>query len=246
MKSEQEEARVQTSCKECVFASYEEKTQTACLADRLKHFEGDVIEVYDDDKEFYVINRACTFFRPSSWNGGKPDADKARQEIIPSFGIFLDLSNSSLEDLPKTIESIKNIDYDSGKIVVALCHLHLEQEPYYTEVLGDLLNSGFEAYLTISKHDSAKEWDNLNKLGRCLFFSTMRPGQEIDPEIFSDCDTLVNDEGNVFATASKNETSLFLTKVFLQHYLEYEDFDEIKEALVSASEEEGKHARIDG
>lgn len=246
MKSEQEEAQVQTSCKECVFALYEGKTQTACLANRLKHFEGAVVEAYDDDKEFYVINRACTFFRPSHWNEGKPDVGKARDEVTPSFGVFLDLSNSLPEDLPKTIESIKNINYDRSKIVVTLCHLYLEQERYYTEVLGDLLNNGFEAYLTISHHETAKEWDNLNKLGRCLFFSTMRPGQEIDPEIFSDCDTLINDEGNIFATASKNETSLFLTKVFLQHYLEYQDFDEIKEALVSASEEQGKHARIDG
>ena len=222
MKSEQEEAPLQTSCKECVFASYEgwneetlQKTQTACLADRLKHFDGDIIEAYDNEKEFYVINRVCTCFRPSYWNEGKPDFEKARLEIAPSFGIFLDLSNSSLEDLPRTIEAIKNINYDKSRIVVTLCHLHLEQDHYYTEVLGDLLNNGFEAYLTISKHGSAKEWDNLNKLGKCLFFSAIRPGQEIDSNIFSDCDVLVNDECKVFATATKNSTSVFLTKVFL-------------------------------
>jgi hypothetical protein len=229
-----------------VFASYEEKTQTACIANRLKHFDGAVIEAYDDDKEFYVINRACTFFRPTRWNEGKPDTDKARDEVKPVFGIFLDLSNCSPEDLPKTIESIKRINYDKGKIIVTLCHLHSEQEHCYTEALGDLLNDGIEAYLTISAHYLAKEWDNLNKLGRSLFFSTVKPGQEIDPEIYSDCDTLVNDEGKVFATASKNDTIVFLTKVFLQHHLDYNNFDEIKEALVAASEKEGKHVRIDG
>ena len=246
MKSEQRDNPVQTSCKECLFAKYDGITQTDCLADRLKHFDGDIIEAYDEEKEFYVINRTCTFIRPKSWNEGKSEVEKARLEVKTSFGLFINLPDFSEEELVKTVGSIKKINYDKSKIVVTMCHLQGGESELYVKLLGDLLNAGVEAYLSVSIHEAAKEWDNLNRFRNCLFFSIVSAGQEIDADIFSRCDEALNDDGKIFASAQRNGTSLLLTKIFLNHYIEYKSIYEIEEALMLQSKEEEKHESLDG
>lgn len=67
--------RRDTPCKECVFAKYEGITQTGChlnMVEKFREVGAEVLEAYDEDKEFYVIrNRLCHFFRPKKWGGEK-------------------------------------------------------------------------------------------------------------------------------------------------------------------------------
>lgn len=57
-----------TACKDCIFAVYDGNTQTSCylnVIDRIKMVEQlEVLEAYDEEKEFYVINKTkCPYFR---------------------------------------------------------------------------------------------------------------------------------------------------------------------------------------
>lgn len=65
MMHEQPIAPIHTSCKNCVFAKYDGITQTDCLIGmltKLKECNGaEILEVYDEDKEFYVINNKKCF-----------------------------------------------------------------------------------------------------------------------------------------------------------------------------------------
>ena len=56
MKSKPSGKMVETSCKECIFAVYENDTQVGCFANRIEKFKEakEIIEAYDDEKEFYV------------------------------------------------------------------------------------------------------------------------------------------------------------------------------------------------
>lgn len=62
---------VHTPCKECVFAIYDNKLQTGCAANMLDKFAKsgyEILEVYDNEKEFYVINnKKCIFMRKKAW-----------------------------------------------------------------------------------------------------------------------------------------------------------------------------------
>lgn len=87
----------QTSCKECVFAIYDGNTQTGCKDDRISKFKEDVIEAYDEEKEFYVINRTCTLYRTKNWNNGEIDLVKAKNESSVIFDIFFDCDNINRE-----------------------------------------------------------------------------------------------------------------------------------------------------
>ena len=55
--------KVHTSCKNCVWAEYQGDTQTDCDLGRITKFKN-VLECYDEEKEFFVINNAyCLFYR---------------------------------------------------------------------------------------------------------------------------------------------------------------------------------------
>lgn len=104
MKSQHDANQYETACKNCLFAKYEDNTQTGCVAGRVKKYQDDhmIIEAYDDDKEFFVIKGICNLVRQDGWNEGKADLDKALEEIKPKFNIVVDgnnLSDSTIEDI---------------------------------------------------------------------------------------------------------------------------------------------------
>lgn len=111
-----------TSCKSCIFAVYEGKTQTGCDHGRIEKFGQDVIEAYDNDSEFYVINRLCNYLRSTNWNDGHKDLDKLKLESAVSFDIFIDVNNLSLENKEKISKTIKNLHYYSDKVKIFLFH----------------------------------------------------------------------------------------------------------------------------
>ena len=54
---------IHTSCKNCIFAEFLNKKQSGCKLDRLK-YHSDIIEVYDDDLDFFVVNNGfCLYYR---------------------------------------------------------------------------------------------------------------------------------------------------------------------------------------
>lgn len=87
-----------TSCKECVFAKYEGKTQISCQFDRIKIFREtgvNVVEAYDEEKEFYILqDTICNLTRGKAWadatiSNGKVLIEEARKEVLPSYQFIL-------------------------------------------------------------------------------------------------------------------------------------------------------------
>lgn len=85
-------SKIVTSCKDCKFAIFNKNTQTGCefgLIDKYKQADIGVIEAYDEDQEFYVIDRICVFSRHKSKDISKEDVliqSQVRYQII----IYLD------------------------------------------------------------------------------------------------------------------------------------------------------------
>jgi len=105
---------ITTSCKECVFAMYVGKTQMDCSLGRLDKFRkvgASVVESYDDDKEFFVIERFCNTYRSEDW---KPKykkitkEDSALKESQATFDfIIIHDSTQDIDSLDKTLSDIK-------------------------------------------------------------------------------------------------------------------------------------------
>jgi hypothetical protein len=116
---------IRTSCKECVFAMYVGKTQMDCSLGRLDKFRKvgvPVIESYDDNKEFFVIERFCNTYRTEDW---KPrykkitKEDSALKESQATFDfIIIHDSTQGVDSLDKTLSDIKQQTVLPKKVVV--------------------------------------------------------------------------------------------------------------------------------
>lgn len=89
---------VHTSCKGCIFAKYEGKTQVDCgFGDYLNIYqERDcVIEAYDEQEEFYIVNgRRCLARRELNWGQQRPPASweqDARRELSQKIDVIIPL-----------------------------------------------------------------------------------------------------------------------------------------------------------
>lgn len=90
-------SKIHTPCKNCVFAKYENITQTGCALSYLDKFRSknvEILEVYDEEKEFYVINnKKCLGYRENKW-----------------FDQF-DLQHSSLDEKIKKFKEFNHLSY---------------------------------------------------------------------------------------------------------------------------------------
>lgn len=114
----------QTSCKDCIFAIYDDKTQIGCEDDRINKFKDSVIEAYDDDKEFYVIDRICNLHRKKTWNNGQKSITKAKNESALTFDLLIDCENINSNYEKNIVEELCDISYPNNKINIFLFHSH--------------------------------------------------------------------------------------------------------------------------
>lgn len=136
-----------TSCKECIFAIYKNKTQIGCLDNRIEKFKNNVVAAYDDDKEFYVINRACTLYRPETWNGGEKNLQKAKEECEIKFDILINCDNINV-DMLKYIQNIAKSASSGCKINIFYSYnLEHSQKELIKNIIYNCPNINISMYL---------------------------------------------------------------------------------------------------
>lgn len=104
-----------TPCKDCAFAKYTEDglTQIGCelgYIDKFKAVGNEVVEAYDQDKEFYVImNRRCPGFRSQEWANKVPPEKResfmALENHLPFHVVIF--ANDDIEKMRATLKSLK-------------------------------------------------------------------------------------------------------------------------------------------
>lgn len=122
-----------TSCKECVLAIYDGNTQTGCVADRTEKFKDDVIEAYDDEKEFYVIKRLCNFYREDKekyMKYGKPQLCQIEKEAQVTFDILIQCDGFDEEFRSNILELYMNMasQYEESKTNFHLMFTDLDKK----------------------------------------------------------------------------------------------------------------------
>jgi len=123
MNKEPQIERVHTPCKNCIFATYEGNTQIGCSIYELDYYRkqgAEILEVYDKDKEFFVINnRRCIFLRDYNWAKDKsqPYTYYIHKEIEMKYQAII-VADNSFEDIKKTIKSL--IDQDLPPIHISV------------------------------------------------------------------------------------------------------------------------------
>ena len=123
MKSSQQDNIVRTSCKNCVLAIYNNKTQTGCFVERLNKLEH--FEAYDEDKEFFVIERLCNYYRDDANKymlDGEPYVEKIKLESQISFNIIINCDDIDESYKKKIIEFYTSTisKYNEDKLKIQL------------------------------------------------------------------------------------------------------------------------------
>jgi hypothetical protein len=118
-----------TPCKDCIFAQYgppNEKTQFGCFLNELFYLKNagfEILEVYDEEKEFYVINdTVCMKKRYPTWTHAKgydrsEQVKQIDQEIAIEYAAII-LENSNPFGVQKTIQSLINQQLKPKCIIV--------------------------------------------------------------------------------------------------------------------------------
>lgn len=106
---------IHTPCKKCVFAEYNGQTQIDCELDYISKYRNkgiQILEVYDEEKEFYVINdKKCLGYRTNIWLEKNNITDKIlayKQAAYIDYIAIIDTKTISVADLKQIIEILDN------------------------------------------------------------------------------------------------------------------------------------------
>lgn len=122
---------LRTSCKDCFYAKYDdlEKTQIGCYfnkIEKLKKIGVQVVEAYDEQKEFYVLeSHACMSFRTkSSMIAANQNIEESmidtRKQMSPRIAVVINVSDDNLENLTKTIKSISEQEMPFCEVIFCI------------------------------------------------------------------------------------------------------------------------------
>lgn len=161
MKSGQLEG-FETSCKECIFAQWNNNEQVGCSINKLSNFE-EIISAEDEDSKFYVVKGLCSFFRTKNWNAGVASESKAKHELMPKISFFLNVDYYTEEELEIIGENLKNqenknyhlmvihsVDSDKRKAISKI----IQNTPYYNIIIFQTDDTNYKKHeiLRAKKH----------------------------------------------------------------------------------------------
>lgn len=256
MKSQQKEnSSTAMTCQGCIFAEYEGDTQYGCSADRIRKFsdQGDLALLPEDDVTVFGINRLCNLYRDKSWLEKQQYQETefewnlltiARKEAEPTFGIVIYDRNVTGRNLKKTMESIKNLDYDKKKMFVVINYIPYpdKQNPdvkEYVEIVNDLNSHGIKTVSVLNKVNEPRLVD-YNAFSRCTSAShlvKMDSLSEIPKDMLRRVDLSLNEDMEKIIVFRHDSVSCVSFPTVNNEYLNHNDFDKMIMSIESAAKQ---------
>jgi hypothetical protein len=120
---------IHTPCKGCSFAVYNHNTQIDCglgYIEKYKIQNIEVLEAYDEDKEFYVINgKKCIGYREDRWFAKWDMINPTMEEKVAKYketnflqyAVVINLKDLSFDQLQDLCKQISSCDVKPQKII---------------------------------------------------------------------------------------------------------------------------------
>ncbi len=250
-----------TSCKECIFAVYDGKTQTNCELGRIETYRGKgenvVIEAYDADKEFYLINNfKCNCFRNQNYAINRPGQNHAEEVIKENKTkfCFIITADDDINNTKTTLVSLLNLNYHIEEIVIILNSKYEKDKLSYINMANGLFH-GKDVTWRIMTLQSEIEYLKSIDLAlhhhkkRFNFFCELMASETFDNnEILKQIDDKINKEINVAAAIHVKDdknTPTFFTFFNFGLYIRMETPDKMADFInLLESNEEWKKEQI--
>ena len=185
---------INTSCKDCIFATWEDDSQIGCELGKIELYREKgttIIEAFDDeDKEFFVVKAWCSTYREELWKTAHSDKDlieQIDQETYPKINYCIVIDSLDKDNFQKTLESIKRQKYSPKRILVT-CTSPKDYMPilhYVKADLEDLYGSNFRVHCVGEDMSFEAILDDSFKLSANGFYMGLKCGDEL-PEDASD------------------------------------------------------------
>jgi hypothetical protein len=233
LKPEETNKHLTTSCKDCVFAQYDGNTQTGCAADRLDLFrdQGYIIEAYDEEKEFYVIDCFCNYYRTPKWDGyddGKANLQVAIDEIKPRVFISIYFDSPTSEKVNATLQSILSLDCDKSHIFISISQSHSnttqEERHLSTHLLCRLSEEDINSKVMVNFSERMREYDLFRVAGVSSHIAMINIGDTIPSDLLVRLDEELNDKHKRIIFFDYQGLSIVMYSLFLSKYAEYFDY----------------------
>ncbi len=129
-------AKKHTACKNCIFAKYKNNTQIGCTLHKLENYEQkNIVEVFDIEKEFYVINNIlCLYYRDYNWSANTNiDLENIGQDEISYKHIYEELLKIIHKEISIKYQAIIILNNDISDLQITIDSL-LKQNPLPTHI----------------------------------------------------------------------------------------------------------------
>lgn len=237
-------SHIHTNCKECVFAQYDQNTQIGCGLDYINRYKEKgvrVLEVYDSDKEFYVLNdKKCIGYRENKWltnNNLSNDSDMLNRVSIYKetntidYIAIIDTKNLKLDDLINIFDQISYSKILPKKVFIIRYN---DNENFKFENLKSILDNLQYAWkINTCVGDSTFSYfmDNIatfNKQARFVV-SIIAPSDHISKVITTANDIVHNKLDTFMIVGNKDKTCLIFSSYVYKYgkYIGDNIFDNI-------------------
>ena len=210
-----------TSCKECIFAVYNELTQIGCDLDRIEEYKAKgsniVLEAYDGEKEFFIINNnKCKCFRNKYYAINRPNEnhkESVLQEIKTKF-CFIIYANRDIDGVKSTLVNLKHHGYPIEEVVIVLDKYEEQYKTDYIVMISELLQGvtwrvnvlqqDLDHYKTMDMvlHHNKKKFD---------FFTCLNAYESLPEGTLQKIDDKLNKEINVASAVKVDDCGSYFT-----------------------------------
>lgn len=198
--------KVETCCKDCVFAEYDVNSQVGCSLGRINQFkvlDVNVDECYDQDKEFFVIrDRICNSCRNHNW--AKPNESeqemivRVKEEIALKVDVFIYVGPEvdSMLDVITTVSSLQIQEYLPTEVVVVNnSRGKLKSSAILTVLRGTNLNAAVEGVVDVDKSKYRALDISLRKIKKDkLLYVLVNAGWELKPDFLKRINIALNEK----------------------------------------------------
>lgn len=202
-----------TSCKDCIFAEYEDITQTGCKLDKIQAYKDSnipVMECYDEEREFYVIpGRICMSKRPDRWAYANASLEKQKEQIEKEIRIkFLAIvrgNDNETDSIKRTLNSL----YRQRLMPVVVSVIRPPAAAYSMKDIDSILSDSPVEWRIQRILDPELEqclWEDLvvDSVKQCNFYSVFNAGFEVPENFFEDINDKVHNHLLEFGALTAN------------------------------------------
>jgi hypothetical protein len=231
--------KTHTSCKNCVFAIYDEITQTGCHLNLIKNFKKHkikVLEAFDEEKEFYVIdNSKCVHMRLENWTGSSLSLEEQKIQVTKEANLHfhvLIVATDNIEDIQKTLNSLAAQELPPTYITI-IRQVDCAITPSKLVELCSLQNIQWRVENLMQPYDNIEDVYNLVvPFIKGSIYTIFQAGFEVPPQTLKDISSAIVDNFLKFAIILPNKDGNGYTtlKTFNEYYQNYSG-NSLKEKL---------------